>query len=102
MGARAGYRGAHRGEGEEEENKYEVDQSQRTLDEYVRIVHKNTEFFSTYDADTLFSVLTTFATDQGFTCDVSKDKYKAKIHILLESGESVDLTARVLKVDAEK
>jgi len=60
MGARAGYRGAHRGDGEEEE-KFEENIQKKELDEYVRIVHKNTEFFSTYDADTLFTILAEYA-----------------------------------------
>jgi len=51
---RQGYRGAHRGEGEEEEGKEEVP---RVLEEYVKIVAKNTEFFSTYDAESLFEVV---------------------------------------------
>jgi hypothetical protein len=50
----------------------------------------------------LFNILSTFATDQGFACEAAKDKYKAKIHILLENGEAIDLTARILKVDDEK
>jgi hypothetical protein len=62
MGARAGYRGAHRGEGEEnEENKYEVEQVTRSLDDYLRVVHKNTEFFSTYDPNSLFEAINGFA-----------------------------------------
>jgi len=60
MGARAGYRGAHRGDGEGEESKFEEVQK-KELEEYVRIVHKNTEFFSTYDADTLFTVLAEYS-----------------------------------------
>lgn len=54
MGARTGYRGAHRGDGDEEETKFELEDSKRLVEDYVRIVHKNTEFFSTYDAETLF------------------------------------------------
>ena len=52
---RQGYRGAHRGEGEEEEEKGE--EAPRVIEEYAPIVAKNTEFFSTYDADSLFEVM---------------------------------------------
>jgi len=51
------------------------------VDEYVRLIHKNTEFFSTYDAYTLLQVLTEYATESGYTITVSKDKYKAKLQI---------------------
>lgn len=55
VGMRQAYRGAHRGDAEEEEeSKFE---STRILEDYIRIGHKNTEFFSENDADTLFTVL---------------------------------------------
>ena len=50
---------ATRGEGEvegEEESKEEeekVTESLRILDEYTRVINKQTELFSTFDADTL-------------------------------------------------
>jgi len=80
VGHRA-YRGAHRGEGDEgeEEKKYETEVSKRNIDDYVRIVHKNTEFFSLFDAETLLGALTQYAAESGFTIDVAKDKYKAKL-----------------------
>jgi len=72
------------------------------MEAYVRFVCKNTEFFSTYDAEVLLSNLIQFADAQGFKCDVSKDKYKVKISVLLDEGETVDLVSRILKVDDEK
>ena len=45
----------HRGEGEEEEKEGEA--VNRKLEDYVRIIHKNTEFFSAYDADSLFETM---------------------------------------------
>lgn len=48
----------NRGEGdeEEEENKFEVDK-ERKIEDYVRVVQKQTEMFSTFDADVLFQTL---------------------------------------------
>ena len=45
----------NRGDGdeEEEETKFEDDGKERQLEDYQRIVHKNTEFFSTEKADIL-------------------------------------------------
>lgn len=67
----------------------------------MRIVNKNTELFSTYDADTLFETILDFAEKQGYKFQASPDKYKAKIEILL-GEEVVDITAKVTKAAADK
>lgn len=33
---------------------------------------------------------------------MAKDKFKAKLEVLLESGEIVEITAKILKVDEDK
>ena len=71
------------------------------LDEYIRVIHKNTEFFSTFDAPTILSALEQFAQESGYTITVAKDKYKIKLQILLEEGE-VEMNAKILKVDDSK
>ena len=51
------------------------------MDDYIRLVHKTTEFFSTSEAAYLFDLLEQFALDGGYTVSLSKDKYKAKLRI---------------------
>jgi hypothetical protein len=51
----------------------------RKLDQYVRVVHKNTEFFSTYDAEMLLQNLSAYANETGFEMTVQSDKYKIKL-----------------------
>jgi len=82
------------------------DFSGMTMEDYVRIVSKNTEFFSTSSADILMKNLIHYAQDQGFNVKLAKDKFKVKIQILLdggvEAGENVEVTARILKVNDQK
>jgi len=75
---RGGYRGAEDGD-DDEEMKDETSKKNFPLEDYIRIVHKNTEFFSTYDADTLLSVLAKLSDKEGFKFEEAKDRYKAKI-----------------------
>jgi hypothetical protein len=96
---RQAYRGAHRSEGneEEEEKKYEVEEVERKMDDYIRIVHRNTEFFSTYDPKVLFDVLQQYAEESGCQVELAKDKYKAKLQILMEEG-AVEMNVKVMRV----
>jgi len=71
------------------------------LDEYFRVVNKNTEVFSTYDPDTLLDTIVDFAEKQGFKYEVAKDKYKVKLEILL-GEEKIDITAKISKATADK
>lgn len=60
VAARRQYRrGVNRGKGEEgeEENKYSLEETKREMEEYVRIINKNTEFFSTADPNQLLDEL---------------------------------------------
>lgn len=96
------YRGAHRGDAEEgEESKFDYAAKERLLEQYLPIVSKNTEFFSTYDAETLLATLAEYADAKGAKIDVSDCKYKAKLSFLTDE-DRVDMTARILKVDDEK
>lgn len=75
-------KGADRGEGdeEEEENKYELETNKRRLTEYVRAVNKNTELFSTEDADKILNTLLDYAHEKGFKdYTVADEKYKVKL-----------------------
>ena len=64
-------------------------------------MNKNTELFSTEDPETLLNAVIDFADKQGYKYEVSKDKYKVKIEILL-GEEKIDLTAKISKVDPNK
>jgi hypothetical protein len=98
LAQRRAYRGAHRGDGDdEEEEKIE----KRNIEEYIRVVNKNTEIFSTEDPDVLLGTIVDFADKQGYKYQVAKDKYKVKLEILL-GEETVDMTIKISKVDANK
>lgn len=61
-GARRVYRGIGDAEGDTEMQEETKEESvKRSIDDYVRIVHKNTEFFSTFDADALLGMIKTYA-----------------------------------------
>jgi hypothetical protein len=53
---RTGYRGANRGDDsdDEEESKIEDSGKERVLENYLKVVSKNTKFFSTEKADIIF------------------------------------------------
>lgn len=51
------------------------------------MVNKNTELFSTFDADTLLGTLEEFADKQGFKYLVAKDKYKIKLELTAEKED---------------
>jgi hypothetical protein len=55
------FAGAHRGEDDEEQK------GERYLDEYVRVVEKQNELFSTFDADTIYNTLKELAENKALT-----------------------------------
>lgn len=99
------YKNRGEGEGEEEEeNKFELDQG-RKIEDYVRIVHKQTELFSTFEPDVIFQTLQEFAGLQCLSHEVAKDKYKIKMTFLVGEGkkeQNIVMTAKLLKVNEEK
>jgi len=74
-------------------------ESLRNLEDYIRIGHRTTEFFSQNDAETLFNTLLQFGDEGGYKVTPSKDKYKAKLLIPLNEEEQVEMTARIMKVN---
>lgn len=64
-------------------------------------MNKNTELFSTSDADTLLDTIVDFAEKQGYKYQVAKDKYKVKLEILL-GEEKIDISAKISKAAADK
>ncbi len=72
------------------------------MDPYERIVHRNTEFFSTEKEDVLMQELIQYADSQGYKVTLAKDKFKAKVAVLLEGGEVVEIKANIMKVDENK
>lgn len=98
-------KGIDRGEGdkEEEESKYEVETNKRQLTEYVRAVNKNTELFSTEDADKILDTLLDYAHKNGFkNYTVADDKYKVKLPFISAQGEKVIIKVEISNVDSEK
>lgn len=72
------------------------------MDDYIRMVHKTTEFFSKTDAYVLFDLLEQFAQEGGYELKMSKEKFKAKMTIPLSETTFVTLQASILKVDEDK
>jgi len=75
------------------------------LEQYVRIIQKQTELFSTFDADVIFEALTEIATLKCLNYEIAKDKYKIKMAFLVGEGakeQNIVVTAKLLKVDDNK
>jgi len=105
MAQRRAYRGAHRGEGEEEheEEKFEIDESKRHLGEYVRVINKNTEIFSTANPSIILEALLGYIKMMGYSkYQVSKDKYKVKLSFISKKDEEGEMKIEVLGVGKDK
>ena len=59
----------------------------RICDEYIRLIHKNTEFFSLSDPATLYGLLDEFAEEGGSKLVTHEKKYKGHLEIPYEEGE---------------
>lgn len=94
----------NRGHGEDgtEEEKYDVEEVKREIEEYVRFVQKNTEFFTTADPETLLGEIAGYFEEKGYTFAVAKDKYKIKGTILVDKEDPIDVTVKILKADKDK
>mmetsp|Transcript_27432 Transcript_27432/g.20579 ORF Transcript_27432/g.20579 Transcript_27432/m.20579 type:complete len:123 (-) Transcript_27432:77-445(-) len=100
MGTKKGYKVVKRGEGDEEEKGVE-----REMEEYVRIIEKKTEFFSTFDVEDIFQSLVELGESQCLSFDISKTKYKIKLLFLVGEGkkaENVTLAVNLLRVNEGK
>ena len=71
------------------------------MDDYIRIVHKNTEMFSTYDPDTLLKILDECAEKMGAEMEVYAGKYKARLKMATEM-DNIEMKVNILKVDEAK
>lgn len=92
-----------RGEGAEgEESKFDVEETKRQIEEYVRLVNKNTEFFTTTDPSEMLEELAGYFEEKGYKFQISKDKYKIKVLITIEGDEPVEITVKILKAAPEK
>lgn len=73
------------------------------MDEYIRIINKNTELFSTADPDLILDTLIQYAETQGYkNFQVAKDKYKMKLSLVNKEGEPCEMKVELLKADPEK
>jgi serine/threonine protein kinase len=97
-----------RGEGEAEDNQEEEKNEveyERVLEDYVRLIAKQTELFSTFDADTLLEELIKLSETMALSHEVAKDKYKIKMEFMVGEGKKAShltMTAKILKVDEER
>jgi len=85
-----------------EEEKYNIDDQKRTLDEYVRVINKNTEFFTTENPDEVLDEILGYFAEKGYKTACAKDKYKVKVEILSEEQAPVDITIKISKAAADK
>lgn len=104
MGQRRAYRGAHRGDADdEEEKKFEIADTKRNIEEYVRVINKNTELFSTAEADAILETILNYIEDMGYDkYTVSKDKYKIKLHFITKEGEEGEMKIELLQAGENK
>jgi hypothetical protein len=69
--------------------KRDYSNSGRVIEEYIRVINKNTELFSTADPDELLHTLIKFAELSG--CSeyvISKDKYKVTLPLFVKKMEA--------------
>ena len=67
----------------------------------MKAINKNTELFSTEDADTILDTLIDYADKNGFKdYTVAKDKYKVKLPYISAQGEKVNIKVEISKVDS--
>lgn len=78
------------------------EENKRSLDEYVRVLNKNTEFFTTELPDDILQELLGYCEEKGFKAQAAKDKYKVRVEIAQESQLPVELNIVVSKVAADK
>ena len=62
----------------------------------MRLVNKNTEFFTTELPEDILDELTGYFEEKGFKFQVAKDRYKVKVEILIEEQEPIDMCIRIL------
>ena len=72
------------------------------MEDYVRFVNKNTEFFTTEDPETLLAELAGYFEECGFKFEVADNKYKVKGTIIEENEEPIAVTIKILKTDNGK
>ncbi len=71
------------------------------MDDYLRIVHKYTEMFSTYDAQTLFGLLDEAGEKLGAQMEYYPGKFKARLAMATET-DNIQMKIQILKVDESK
>lgn len=79
-----------RSDEEESKDKYEVSVSTRVLDDYIRLVHKNTEFFSTINPDELLGELAYFLQERGQKVRIDDKKFKLHATLNIDFGQEGD------------
>lgn len=93
----------NRSHGQEgEEQKYGLEECTRTIDEYIPIVAKNTEFFTTEKPEVVLEEMLAYFEEKCFKAQVVKDKYKIKLEILSEEISPLNLTINILKAGSDK
>lgn len=103
-GGRRAYKGAHRGDADEEGAELtstDILSKKRVLDEYVGIVSKNTEFFTKAEPDVILQTLIDFVEAKGAKLTIADGKYKAKTSILTED-DRVDIKMEITKFETDK
>jgi hypothetical protein len=72
------------------------------LDEYVRLVNKNTEFFTTEAPEDVWAELLGYFEEKGFTFTPAADKYKIKVQQPLSEDQEIEYSVRLLKAAHDK
>jgi hypothetical protein len=104
---RRAYKGAHRGEGDEEMEEEKFELASRKMEKYEKLVAKNTEFFSTNAPEDLMFNLEKYLESTGAKYEISKDKYKVKAVLVPKDSsgseeEQIHAKFQILQVDEDK
>jgi hypothetical protein len=68
----------------------------------VRLVNKNTEFFTTEAPEEVFAELQGYFEEKGFKLSPAADRYKLKVTQVIAEDQDLEYTIRILKAAQDK
>jgi hypothetical protein len=68
----------------------------------MRLVNKNTEFFTTCCPEETLDEITGYFEEKGYKVNVAQDKYKVKVTLPISGESDLEMCVRILKAAPEK
>ena len=73
------------------------EEAKRTQDLYYGVIKKNTDLFSSEEAQCILKKLIEFAQKKGLPYKVAKDKYKLTLKFMNQDYEELEMNIKILK-----